>query len=149
MTRPHFRLMRALRDGPAMNRTGRPVPLVAVISPGDPRRYVPLLEPMRMGRDYASDDWRFTLLFSTDSGRAVVCDINSFRGDACMRSGIAELLRLAKRGLPVGVVPGGGTARRLPRGLPLARCRQIRKNRQLPVFQDLRRAERCRNRLLG
>jgi hypothetical protein len=53
------------------------LPAIAVFRPGDSRRYLPLFEPMRERRDYISDGCRFTLLFSADSGRAVVYSIRS------------------------------------------------------------------------
>ncbi len=51
------------------------LPTIAVFMPGDPRRYSPLLEPMREGRSYVVDGCRFTMMFSADSGRSVVYDI--------------------------------------------------------------------------
>jgi hypothetical protein len=53
------------------------LPAIAVFRPGDSRRYLPLFELMRERRDYVSDGCRFTLLFSADSGRAVVYSIRS------------------------------------------------------------------------
>jgi hypothetical protein len=55
------------------------LPAVAVFMPGDSRRYSPLFEPMRERHDYVSDGCRITLLFSADSGKAVVYDIRTER----------------------------------------------------------------------
>jgi hypothetical protein len=51
------------------------LPSIAVLMPDDPRRYSPLFSPLQERRDYSADDCRFTLLFSADSGKAVVYDI--------------------------------------------------------------------------
>jgi 4-amino-4-deoxy-L-arabinose transferase-like glycosyltransferase len=58
------------------------LPAIAVFRPGDTRRYLPLLERMRERRDYVSDCCRFTLLFSADSGTAVVYRIRSAGGSS-------------------------------------------------------------------
>jgi len=50
--------------------------------PGDPRKYSPLLEPMREGKSYIADGCRFTLLFSADSGKSVVYDIRPVEADS-------------------------------------------------------------------
>jgi len=51
------------------------LPALAVFMPDDPRRYSPLFSPMRERRDYTAEGCRFTLLFSADSGKALVYDI--------------------------------------------------------------------------
>jgi hypothetical protein len=56
------------------------LPALAVFMRGDSRKYLPVFESMRERRDYVSDGCRFTLLFSADSGRAVVYDIRTGDG---------------------------------------------------------------------
>jgi|GEM_PF-488504 len=51
------------------------LPAIAVFMPRDPRRYSPLLNPMREHRDFTADGCRFKLLFSADSGSSAVYDI--------------------------------------------------------------------------
>ena len=61
------------------------LPAVAVFRPDDPRRYSPLFEPMRTHKSYTVDGYRFTLMFSADSGKSVVYDIrpvSTYSGDA-------------------------------------------------------------------
>jgi hypothetical protein len=53
------------------------LPAISVFRPGDSRRYLPLLERMRERRDYVSDDCRFTLLLSADSGTVAVYDVRA------------------------------------------------------------------------
>jgi hypothetical protein len=57
------------------------LPAIAVFMPSDSRKYLPVFEPMRERRDYVSDGCRFTLLFSADSGRAVVYVIRPVEAD--------------------------------------------------------------------
>ena len=56
------------------------LPAIAVLRPGDTRRYLPLFERMLERGDYISDGCRFALLFSADSGTAVVYRIRSAGG---------------------------------------------------------------------
>jgi hypothetical protein len=56
------------------------LPAITVFMPGDAREYLPVFESMRNRRNYVSDGCQFTLLFSTDSGRAVVYDIRTGDG---------------------------------------------------------------------
>jgi hypothetical protein len=43
--------------------------------PADPRKYLPLFEPMRGRGDYAVDGCHFTPLFSASNGSFVVYDV--------------------------------------------------------------------------
>jgi hypothetical protein len=57
------------------------LPAIAVFVPDDPRRYSPLFNPMRERRNYTANGCQFTLLFSADSGKAVVYDIRPSADD--------------------------------------------------------------------
>jgi hypothetical protein len=57
------------------------LPALAVFMPDDPRRYSPLFSPMRDRRDYTANGCQFTLLFSAESGKAVVYDIRTVSTD--------------------------------------------------------------------